>query len=109
MAITAIRDGILFAFISIAQHFITVFCQYDDTDLDLVNWMKLILYGAFSTYYVICLLKVFLSAFYFFEKYTDNVPYRGYYTVPHSNVGETGDSDKRDKCFTGLDESEIIV
>lgn len=110
LAITAIRDGIFFAFISIVHIFISCICQYDDTDLDLVNWIKLIVYGAFSTYYVICLVKLLRSAFNFFEKYTDY----SYYTVPHSNVDETGDSEDGDTGgdtggVTDLDESGVIV
>ena len=105
LAITAIRDGIFFAIISFVHIFISYICQYDDTDLDLVNWIKLIVYGAFSTYYVICLVKLLRSAFNFFEKYTDY----SYYTVPHSNVDEIGDSDDGERLVTDLDESEIIV
>ena len=106
LAITAIRDGILFAFVSGVLHFITALCQYGDTDLDLVNWIKLIVYGAFGTYYVICLAKLLRSAFNFFEKYTDNTPY---FTGPHQNVAETDDAKKSNEFVTDLDQNEITV
>ena len=106
LAITAIRDGILFAFVSGVLHFITALCQYGDTDLDLVNWIKLIVYGAFGTYYVICLAKLLRSALNFFEKYTDNTPY---FTGPHQNVAETDDAKKGNEFVTNLDQNEITV